>query len=381
MGRRLMSVEQTIPVLPLFPDGTVVGLYDGKGYNAWPTVPPGPPLSTATVTNGAVTFTGLEENHPYFAAAQVGSPARWQGKRFVPFSANPDAWLMRGETGPIGPTGPQGATGSTGVKGDTGATGSTGATGATGGTGPTGAAGPTSGGLILVRAATTAALATNTAPTTTTLEASANGALASQDGIALAVGDRLLVKNEATGSHNGVYEVTSLGAAGSKWKLTRISSMDESSEVVGAMQFSVLEGTQNGGILFGLLTTGAIVLGTTALTFGYASPWVAPALSGEWINQAGGRAVGYRKTADGRVCVRGGITHNETVVPLGSALLFTLPVGFRPTKTEDVGTLATVGGTRVIVDVGVLENGEVKYISTSEAKVNPLTLRIDFFLD
>lgn len=108
MGGGLMSVEQTIPVLPLFTDGTVVGLYDGKGYNAWPPVPPGPPLSTGTVTNGAVTFTGLEENHPYFAAAEVGEPPRWQAKRFVPFSRDPDPWHTRGPEGPPGPAGPEG---------------------------------------------------------------------------------------------------------------------------------------------------------------------------------------------------------------------------------------------------------------------------------
>jgi hypothetical protein len=144
--------------------------------------------------------------------------------------------------------------------------------GSPGGAGPTGPAGPTSGGLILVRAATAAALAANTATSTKVLEATANAALAAQDGIALAVGDRLLVKNETTAAHNGVYEVTSLGSGSAKWKLTRISSMDESSEVVPGMLVSVAEGTAAKRTIWQLTTTGAIVLGTTALTFSPQTP-------------------------------------------------------------------------------------------------------------
>lgn len=120
--------------------------------------------------------------------------------------------------------------------------------------------------VTLARAATTAALATNTL-TGNVLEATANGALAAQDGVTLAVGDRLLVKNEGEGKKNGVYEVTSLGAAGAKYVLTRIASLNESSEIVGGMEIRVLQGTRNAATAWALTTTGAIVLGTTALTF------------------------------------------------------------------------------------------------------------------
>ena len=64
-----------------------------------------------------------------------------------------------------------------------------------------------------VRAATTAALAANSR-TGNVITASANGAIAAQDGVSLAVGNRLLVKNEALGANNGIYLVTSLGSAG-----------------------------------------------------------------------------------------------------------------------------------------------------------------------
>lgn len=136
-----MSVEATIPVLPLFPNGTVVGLYDGQGYSEFPRIPPGAPLSTATVAAGAVTFTGLTENHPYFAAAEVGSPAKWQAKRFIPFATDPEPWKTKGPKGDRGERGEQGERGTTGNTGSAGGTGSTGPEGPRGEKGEKGATG------------------------------------------------------------------------------------------------------------------------------------------------------------------------------------------------------------------------------------------------
>ncbi len=268
--------------------------------------------------------------------------------------------------GPAGPEGKEGKEGKVGPEGAKGAT---------------GAAGPTSGGLILVRAATTAALAANTAPTITTLEASAVGALASQDGVALAVGDRLLVKNEATGSHNGVYEVTSLGSGSAKWKLTRISSMDESSEVVGGMQFNVLQGTQNAGVTFRLLTTGAIVLGTTALTFGSASAWVEPVLSNSWTNlESSWAKAQYRKASDGRIQLHGVVVHATSLA--ANSVIFTLPEGFRPSKQLMFAVFGQVGSNPGVIRVDITTVGEVLYTMVTAATVPFLGLDpISFYAD
>jgi hypothetical protein len=195
--------------------------------------------------------------------------------------------------------------------------------------------------VILVRATTTAALPANTL-TGNVLEKNTNGALAAQDGVSLAVGDRLLVKNEAEGKKNGVYEVTSLGAAGAKWKLTRIASMDSSAEVVPGMNVVAAEGTQNGGVTLQLLTTGAITLNTTALTFGYAGAWIEPTLT-NWKNYESGGfpKIAYRKTRDGRVVLRG----LGQPTALGQNVMFNLPAGFRPSSPGANGPgFATVAG-------------------------------------
>lgn len=120
-----------------------------------------------------------------------------------------------------------------------------------------------------VRAATAAALPACTyAGAAQTLTGDANGALAAVDGITMAAGQRLLVKNQSTGSNNGIYEVTQLGTAGTPFILTRAPDANASADLVPGMLVPVQEGDLNGDKTFQLLTNAAITLDTTALTFG-----------------------------------------------------------------------------------------------------------------
>jgi hypothetical protein len=82
------------------------------------------------------------------------------------------------------------------------------------------------------------------------------------DGVSLVAGDRVLVKNQTTGSQNGVYVV----AAGA-W--SRAPDFDGSpSNEVSAGDFLFVEGgTSNGSTGWVLTTSGTINVGTTALTF------------------------------------------------------------------------------------------------------------------
>ncbi|WP_080833106.1 pyocin knob domain-containing protein [Cohnella massiliensis] len=80
------------------------------------------------------------------------------------------------------------------------------------------------------------------------------------DGVALAAGDRVLVKNQTTASQNGIYT-----AAEGTW--TRAADADQSGKLASGLSVFVKEGTSNGKKQWRLSTTGSIVLGTTALTF------------------------------------------------------------------------------------------------------------------
>lgn len=79
------------------------------------------------------------------------------------------------------------------------------------------------------------------------------------DGVAVVAGDRVLVKNQSTGSTNGLY----LAATGA-W--TRTTDFDLSSELVGASCF-VSEGTTLGNSVWVMTTDAPVTLGTTALVF------------------------------------------------------------------------------------------------------------------
>jgi len=80
------------------------------------------------------------------------------------------------------------------------------------------------------------------------------------DGVAVVAGNRVLVKNQTTGSQNGIYVV----AAGA-W--TRATDADVSAEVTSSMFVFVEEGTANQDSAWVLTTNDPITLGTTALVF------------------------------------------------------------------------------------------------------------------
>ena len=81
------------------------------------------------------------------------------------------------------------------------------------------------------------------------------------DGVTLATGDRVLVKNQSTASQNGIYVVQASGAA------VRATDFDADAEVTpGAFAF-VEEGTTNADTGWVLTTNGTITVGSTSLAF------------------------------------------------------------------------------------------------------------------
>ena len=81
------------------------------------------------------------------------------------------------------------------------------------------------------------------------------------DGVTLAEGNRILIKNQSTASENGIYVVAASGAP------TRATDADSNTEVTPGMFTFVEEGTVNADSGWVLTTNGSITLGTTALTF------------------------------------------------------------------------------------------------------------------
>jgi hypothetical protein len=126
-----------------------------------------------------------------------------------------------------------------------------------------------------VRLATTAALPANTYNNGTsgvgaTLTANANGAL-SVDGVAVVVGNRILVKNEAAGANNGVYTVTQVGDGSTPYILTRATDFDSSGSGVDQIDagdfFLVTAGSTQSNTSWVQQTPLPITVGTTAIVF------------------------------------------------------------------------------------------------------------------
>lgn len=117
-----------------------------------------------------------------------------------------------------------------------------------------------------VRVATAAVLPNSPTYSAGVYTAGANAAIV-VDGVSLAANERVLVKDQATGSRNGIYTVTTVGSGAAPWVLTRATDFDTSAEVVSGVMVRVSEGTVNAGTAWYLSTTGTITLDTTTLTF------------------------------------------------------------------------------------------------------------------
>ena len=85
---------------------------------------------------------------------------------------------------------------------------------------------------------------------------------ATLDGVNLASGDRVLLKDQTAGAENGIYVWTGAAAA-----LTRATDANSSTKVSSGLTLSVEEGAVNADKTFVLVTNGPITLDTTALAF------------------------------------------------------------------------------------------------------------------
>jgi hypothetical protein len=98
------------------------------------------------------------------------------------------------------------------------------------------------------------------------------GTTLSIDGVTLANGDRVLLKNQTTGSQNGIYTVGGIGTA---YTLTRATDADTAAKILGATVY-VTDGTANKFTQWSL-TANQITLGTTNLTWGQQTGPAGPA--------------------------------------------------------------------------------------------------------
>ncbi len=119
----------------------------------------------------------------------------------------------------------------------------------------------------------------------------------------------------------------------------------------------------------------------TLLTVGFpfpvkltASPEIAPALAGTWVNFAGGQqTAGYYKTPDGRVWLRGLVTNATAQAAI--SVIFILPAGYRPTATEIF--LVSGGGAATEVRIDTAGNVYLQLASAANVYISLAGISFD----
>jgi phage-related tail fiber protein len=168
------------------------------------------------------------------------------------------------------------------------------------------------------------------------------------DGVTLTTGDRVLLKDQSTGSQNGIYDFN-----GSAVAMTRSADADTDPEVKPGTQVFVSEGTVNGNTTWQITTDGPIIVGTTALVWAQTAAGGTTYAAGNGLTLAsntfsvnpasgGGLAV----SASG-VALASGVAGNGLTLTSGVLSLASTVPGNGLTMTS--GVINVVGGTGITV--------------------------------
>lgn len=165
------------------------------------------------------------------------------------------------------------------------------------------------------------------------------------DGVTLATGDRVLVKNQSTASENGIYVVVASGAA------SRSTDADSSAEVTAGMFTFVEEGSTNADTGWVLTTDNTITLGTTGLTFAQFSG-AGSIIAGDGLSKTGPQL---------------DVNVDSTTIDI---VADTLQISSTYTGQASITTLGTIStGTWEATDVAI-EHGGTGASTASDARTN-----------
>lgn len=167
------------------------------------------------------------------------------------------------------------------------------------------------------------------------------------DGVTLATDDRVLVKDQTTGSENGIYVVQASGAA------VRATDADGSDEVTPGMFTFVEEGTLNADSGWVMTNNGTVTLGSTDLEFALFSV-AGNILAGDGLSKTG-------DVLDVNVAAAGGIeiASDDLQIKINSG------VSGLDTDANGLALQSEVGGTGLTFTTGVLSVDTIDLESAS----------------
>ena len=128
------------------------------------------------------------------------------------------------------------------------------------------------------------------------------GAPSTLDGVTLAASDRILVKNQADQTQNGIYYVATLGS-GSNGTWARTTDADTGAELATGTYIFISSGTANANAAYTMVTQGTITLGTSNIVwalFSQVTSIAASSITGQLIeSQIQDAAINTAKFAAG----------------------------------------------------------------------------------
>jgi hypothetical protein len=186
-----------------------------------------------------------------------------------------------------------------------------------------------------------------------------NGALATAfddgsviDGVTLATGDRILIKNQTDATANGIYVVAASGAP------TRSTDMNAAAEFPGAFTF-VEQGTTNADTGY-VCTNNSVVVGTTEITFAQ-------------FSGAGSYVAGNGLTLTGN-----SFSINTTITAdLSTAQTFTNKTLTSPTITTPVVTGLTLNDSSIVFEGSSADAHETTLTVTNPTADRTITFKDD----
>lgn len=197
-----------------------------------------------------------------------------------------------------------------------------------------------------------------------------NGTLASAyedgdtvDGVTLATGDRILIKNQSTGAENGIYVVNASGAP------TRATDADGAGELVANATVFVSEGTTNADTAWTCTTNGAITVGSTATTWAQFGGGGGTYTAGDGLDLSGGEFsvdVGTGLSiSGGEVIVDTSVVVRKYAVAIGNGSSTSITVTHN-LGTRDVQTVIYDASTYEVVQADV-ENSTTNTVTVTFA--------------
>ncbi len=193
--------------------------------------------------------------------------------------------------------------------------------------------------------------------TTTNITLTAPGSAI--DGVTLSNGDRVLVKDQSTGSQNGIYDFNGAASA-----LTRSLDADSDAEVKPGASVFVSEGTVNGNSTWQITTDAPIIVGTTALTWSQ---------TGGGTTYSAGNGLSLTGSSFSVLpAPSGGLAVSGTGVALasgvaGSGLTLTSGVLSLATSTAGAGLTYTTGVLAVGAGTGITVSADAIALDTAVA--------------